>query len=503
MLKLMSLVCFSFLSISMVHADRVDECSHPGEKIGSEFVGLVSEPIKRNFQRSGGPEIPSNKEFSGEVSTVISKNYRNQYCTKVTYSVEETKCSSVDIDLALGRGNAIFKSFYDLSQSLLKRSQLFSQTLQYDASSDPTTRLETAKVIVTFLVSKASEKLLPTKWENFTELLNELVITGKITQATLDGIENGVGNKAALGFLPAKDTKITEGEGNRTFNSLFNLSISEYDRVQIIENYLVGISTSNKYVLAKDFIEFASVNGIPATWAQLDLMFKALVEKNSLSQVEYQNVIGRYEMSNRNNLGFKIEASRCTKVMRSATVNEVQEKFEKEFQSRATKKVNLLFTEAPLLFNEVESATITYDELSPTTIEVNSKFNKFSITSSTGHNELTFNLKGERIKVTPKNTSFAQILKTGDVLDMFYQNTSYNPRVGKVVVYVDFYERRFFADKFLGTRQLVPVDGNLVKYLAQVKMQNSSKAPYILVKMKYENSPYYNGEFSAVERFNQ
>jgi hypothetical protein len=500
----MSLILLSFSLVPFAYAERVNECSIPGMRLSSEFVGLISDESRAAFQRSGATDVPSEKTFSSDIVATISKNFKNKYCEVEHYTVEEQQCTRVDSSVALGRGNAILKSFYDLSSPTLTRSQSFLQNVSYDMNADATLRLETAKTIVNFLTKKASTSSIPTNWDDFASALNELAASGVVNKVIIDDLTINYldQNKVILGFTPMKDVTIKEGAGNNSFKTLFDLSTSEFERVKVIQNSLLGLTTTDKAILARSFIDFASNNGIPSNWAQFSLMLKSSADQKILSESELKDITGKNEFTNRANLGFEIEAKKCVAVVRDAQVNVITERMEREFQSKSTKKVTISVANAPLLPGESEEFTAHYDGLNPAFVTVNSSFNTYEVSSKSTGDELSFSLTGKRVRVAARNTSYAMIIKTNDMLDVSYQNKGYNPKVGgKVTVIVDFYETRFWGDKLLGSRIVTPVDGNLVKYLAQVKMLDASKKPYIVIKMKYEGSGFYTEDFTEKVRF--
>ncbi len=502
-----TLLVLAILSTQSAFAQRLDECKKPGTKLSSRIVSVTGDQKEARFDRSGTADLVSTAKFEVTLTTDTYNVLDSKYCVAEKYTYEEKQCLAVDLGLALGRGNADFKSLYDLNKTIMNRAQLFANKVAYNSADASDVRLEAAKKIVINLVNKAASSEIPTDWDTFSNHLNELVNEGKLEAATIGEIlrVNEVSNKKTLGFTPMANVKVTEQSGNAQFKSLFDLSKSEVNRVKVLqsifystEKVLKGQVLNEATALARFLIEYASINGIPESWDQVTLMLKEAAAKKIISAETARTMYRTEETKNRLNAGFQATAQKCEMVQKDAVSNVIHSITEKEYLKEVSQNFVVNAANAPLLPGEAESFTLRYSgSLNSAAIYVNSYYNSYTYSVKEENGVVTYDMAGARQKVTPKNTLAGSLVNVGGVVDIMVQNKNYNPKIdGKVIVYATFYESRFLFDTDLGTRVIEPKDGNLVKYLSQVRGQNPGRAIYAKIKIKYENSSYYNNQFS-------
>ena len=502
-----TLMMFALLSTQAVLAARVDECKIPGTKLSSRLVGVVGDVKDARFERNGIADVLTNAKFETTLTTDTYNVMDSKFCVAEKYTYEEKECQSVDLNLALGRGNADFKSLYDLNRSIMNRAQLFANKIKYNAADASDVRLETAKKIVINLVNKAAASEIPTDWEDFSKQLNELVNESKLDAGTVGEIlkVNEASNKKALGFTPMSDVKINELSGNAQFKSLFDLSKSEVNRVKILqsifyssEKTLKGQVLSEVTLLARFMIEYASINGIPESWDQVTLMLKEAATKKIITAEQARTMYRTDEVKNRQAAGFQASAQKCAMVPKDGVVNVIHSITEKEYLKQVSQNFVVNVANAPLLPGETEVFTVRFDgSVKGSNIYVNSYYNSYNYTPRIEDGTFSYDMSGVRQKVTPRNTLAGNLVNAAGVYDIMVQNKNYNPKIdGKIIVYATFYESKFLFDTDLGTRVIEPKDGNLVKYLSQIKGQTPGRVVYAKIKIKYENSSYYNNQFS-------
>ena len=213
---------FSFLVLALsvaAHAQQnlpASQCPTPNVLLSKEYVGLASENVGQNFGRQGTNAIPTTGEFAGQLKSRIFKVYEERTCVAKQMSYQVQVRIEVSPEIALGRGNETYRSFFDLNITLLKRADMFSRVLRYSVNTAQAARLNTANEVVKHLTRLASTNGIANTWEGFTSTLKQIVAEGFITQAEFDDIAtiNAQSNRAALGFLPLAGVQYTEGRGN-------------------------------------------------------------------------------------------------------------------------------------------------------------------------------------------------------------------------------------------------------------------------------------------------
>lgn len=500
MIKSLSLALL-VLSSSAVFADRVDECLRPGQRLTKVLIGIDGEEKIERFSRSGSALVPTDAKFETQLTTNTFNVYNSSYCVIESYTVIDTKCTIVDTNLALGRGNADFKSLYNLNLSIMNRAETFAKLVKYNLADTSVMRLESAKKIIDLLVQKASTSELPLDWEDFKAHLESFVTANILSPFLVDEIikTHELANKKALGFVPMTDVTIQENRGNASFKSLFDLSKSETVRVQTINKLFNGFDyKTNKTTLARFMVEYASIIGIPESWDQVVLMFNESVKKTIMSQAVAREIYRVNEQQNRAASGFQVSATKCVNVPRNADVNVIRPRIEREFLKEVSQKIIVNVQNAPLITNEVQRLSVSYSgSFQTTNVSSDSTYNSFHVTKEVSPEAIVFNLTGTRQKVTPPNTLAGSIVNSAGAFDIMLQNSGYNSKIdGTIEIYATFFETRTFLDTNLGSRIISPKDGSLVKYLAQIKAQRGGRPVYAEVKMRYVGSSFYNSNYS-------
>ncbi len=502
-----ALVVLVLLSTQGAFAARVDECLKPGAKLSTRLIGVVGDQKDARFDRAGSTDVLSTAKYEATVTTNTYEIFESTFCVAEKYTYQENVCQAVELGLALGRGNADFRALYDLNRSIINRAQLFANKILFNSADAGDVRLETAKRIVINLVSKAAITEIPTDWEDFSSHLNALASETKIEATTVDEIlkVNEVANKKAFGFTPMANVKVTEQSGNVQFKSLFDLSKSEVARVKVLqsifyssEKILKGQVLNEATGLVRFLIEYASINGIPESWDQVTLMLKEAAAKKIITTEAARTMYRIDEEKNRLASGFQASAQKCDLVSKDAVVNVIDTRNEKSFLKEVSQNFVVNVANAPILPGESESFFVRYSgNLSTAAILVNSYYNSYTYSAKANEGTLTFEMTGTRQKVTPKNTLAGSLVNVAGIVDIMIQNKNYNPKIdGKIIVYATFFESRFLFDTELGTRVIEPKDGNLIKYLSQIKVQTPGRVIYAKIKIKYENSSVYNNQFS-------
>jgi hypothetical protein len=500
MIKSLSLALL-VLSSSAVLADRVDECQRPGQRLTKVLAGIDGDEKIERFSRAGNALIPAEAKFETSLTTNTFNVYNSNYCVIESYTVIDTKCTAVDTNMALGRGNSEFKSLYNLNITIMNRAETFAKLVKYNLADTSVMRLESAKKIIGMLVQKAAQSELPLDWEDFKAHLESFVSANILSPFLVDEIvkTHELANKKALGFVPMTDVTIKENRGNATFRSLFDLSKSEAVRVQTIIKLFNGFDyKTNKTNLARFMVEYASINGIPESWDQVALMFKESVNKTIMSQAVAREIYRVNEVQNRAASGFQISASKCVNLPRTAHVNVIRPRVEREFLREVNRKIIVNVKNAPLITNEVERLSVSFSgSVQSAKLIANSSYNIYSIEKNISDDTIVFDLNGSRQKVTPPNTLAGSIVNSAGAFDIMLQNSGYNSKIdGKIEIYATFFETRTFLDTNLGSRIISPKDGSLVKYLAQIKAQRGGRPVYAEVKMRYVGSSFYNSNYS-------
>jgi len=507
-MKTLFSLLFIILSLS-VQAQTLpaSQCPTPNVLISRDYVGLTSETISQRFERQGTELIPTQAEFAGLIKSRIFKVYEDHLCIAKIYSYQQKVCNDVAPDLALGRGNDKYRSLFDLNLTLLKRSEIFSTTVKYGVETNQPARFNTASEIVKHLTRLASTSKIPNSWESFSLMLKKIVEEGFITQAEFDEITtiNANINIRQLGFMPLEGIQFNEGKGNGKLAVLFDLNITLVHRAALIRKTIHGVSDKASMELAKSFIDFATVNGIPANWSQFVLMMKDAVTKNALTEVEFLHITQELEMMNRENLGFEINYFVCKMENRVHYYNTIEVEQKKEFSEEVFKNYRLFVKNAPLLKGENEYPEIQFHGIKGMSILPTQTFNSYTVESSLEGEVVIINLMGVRKKVTPPNTLFAKVLHAGKKINVNLQNTGFNPLIGgKVVAEVHFFEKIvLMRDRKLAEKTFELKDGNLTAFSPEVLMTKPSRTAYVQVYLKIEGSPYYNDSFSDYREYKE
>lgn len=505
MKKLLALLLI--LSSVAIHAQVLpqNQCPQPGVLLSRDYVGLAGETNRSVFDRQGSHEIPTQAEFAGNLKARVFKVYSERFCVTKVHSYQQRVCADVHPDLALGRGNDTFRSFFDLNITLLKRADMFSRVVRYGVGANAATRLTTANEVVKHLTRLASLAGIPRTWDAFAATLKQIVAEGFMTQAEFDDIVtvNNAPNRRSLGFEPLAGVQYNEGKGNGKLQKIFDLTMSAQHRAAMIRTTFQGVTPAASQNLARSFVEFASVNGIPSTWTQVVLMFRDSTAKNAISAAELVNITENLEMNNRANLGFEISYFTCKIENRQHHYNAVEESRKNEFHEEKSQSFRLFVTAAPLLRNERESVEVLFHSLNGLSVNPSQNYNNFTVEPSAEGDIAIFKLSGVRKLVTPPNSIHAEVLKNSGKVNINLQNTEFNPLVGgKVVVEVHFYEKVvLIKDKYLGVQTFELTDGNMRAFTPNVKMIKSSRPVYVQLYMKVVGSPYYNENKSEFKEF--
>ena len=484
-----------------------NQCPTPNVLLAKDYIGLASENVGQSFSRQGTNAIPTTSEFAGQLKARIFKVYEERYCVTKTYSYAQQVCADVQPEIALGRGNEIYRSFYDLNITLLKRADMFSRTVRYGISTNQAARLNTANELVKHLTRLASTTGIANTWESFGATVKQIVAEGFLTQAEFDDIItiNADANRRALGFMPLAGVQYNEGKGNGKLGRLFDLSLPIARRAGLIRATLTGVNDAASHALAQSFINFASVNGVPANWNQFVLLMRDAVVKNAISQIEFNKVTVDLEIQNRINLGFEINYFVCKMENRVHYFNAVDVTRKNEFNSEVSKNFRINVSNAPLLAGESESVDVSFHGLNGLTVSPTQSYNGFTVQTSADADVAIYTLVGARRRVNAPNTILAKVLHQGNKINVNLQNTAFNPLIGgKVVVDVHFYEKVvILKDKDLGLKTFELLDGNMNMFSPNVKMIKASRPAYVEVTMKVIGSPYYNESSSSMKEFKE
>lgn len=505
MKKLFALVAFLASLSSFAQPLPQNQCPVAGVLLSREYVGLAGETTRQVYDRQGTHEIPTEAQFAGFLKARTFKVFHERFCVAKVYSYQQQVCADVHPDLAIGRGNDLYRSMFDLNITLLKRAEIFSRYVKYGVNAPHANRLTTATEVVKHMTRLASMAGMPKSWEGFSQMLKQIVSEGFMIQAEFDeiAITHSAINRRNLGFEPLPGVRFNEGKGNGKLARLFDLTLSLQHRAALIKNTLQGVTAPASQALAKSFIDFASVNGVPANWNQLVFMLKDSVAKAAISEAEFKNITENLETQNRANLGFEINYFVCKMENRQHHFNAIEEDRKNEFNDERSANFRLFVTKAPLLRNEEERIEVQFHSLDGLKVVPSQSYNNFTVETAVEGDVKIFSLTGARKLVTPPNNINAQLLHQGNKLNINLQNTEFNPLVGgKVVVEVHFYEKVvILKDKYLGMKTFELTDGNMTAFTPEVKMIKGSRPAYVQVYMKVVGSPYYNENKSHFKEF--
>lgn len=483
------------------------QCPTPNVLLSKDYIGLASENVGQNFGRQGNNDIPTTSEFAGNLKARIFKVYEERTCVPKQLTYQQQVCADVAPEIALGRGNDLYRSFYDLNITLLKRADAFSRTLRFGVNTAQAARLNTANEVVKNLTRLASTNGIANSWEGFVATIKKIQAEGFITQAEFDDIilTNGDFNRTTLGFKPLLGVQYNEGRGNGKLQNLFDLSLPIARRAGLIRATIAGVSAPASHLLAASFINFASVSGVPANWNQFVLLMRDAAAKNAITPVELVNIVEDLEYQNRNNLGFDINYFICKMENRLHYFNAIEVNRRNEFNSEVAKSFRVTVENAPLLGGESETVSVNFHGLNGLSVSPSRTFNSFSVQESADGDVAIYKLVGARNKVDVPNSIVAKVLKDGSKVNVALQNTAFNPKIGgKVVVEVHFWEKVvILKDKDLGIKNFDLANGEMTTFTPNIAMIKKSRPAYVEVKMKIVGSPYYNESLSGMKEFKE
>lgn len=502
---------FLVLALSVAaHAQQnlpSSQCPTPNVLVSKQYVGLASENVGQNFGRQGTNTIPTTAEYAGQLKSRIFKVYEERTCVAKQMSYQVQVRIEVSPELALGRGNDTYRSFYDLNIALPKRAEMFSRVLRYGVNTSQGARIVSANEMVKHLTRIASSHGIANTWEGFTLNLKQILTEGFITQAEFDDIAtiNAQANRAALGFLPLAGVQYNEGRGNGKLGQLFDLNLPAPRRAGLIRSTIAGVSTQASHLLAASFISFASVSGVPSTWNQFILLLRDAVAKNAITQNEFLNITADLEIQNRRNLGYDIDFFITKIENRLHYFNAVDVSRRNEFNAEVAKSFRVYVSNAPLLTGESETVSVNFHGLNGLSVSPSQNYNGFTIEKTEEGDLSVYKLTGARKKVDAPNTIIAKVLHQGAKVNVALQNTAFNPLIGgKVIVEVHFFEKVvLLRDKDLGIKTFELTNGEMTTFTPNISMIKKSRPAYVEVKVKIVGSPYYNESLSDMREFKE
>lgn len=483
------------------------QCPVPNVLLSRDYVGLSSESVDQSLRREGNSSIPLTSEFSGTLKARVYKVFEERSCVPQTYSYQLKVCTDISPELALGRGNDLYRSFYDLNITTIKRADMFARTVRFGVNAPQSARLNTASELVRSMTRLASVNGVASSWEGFVATIKKIQAEALITQADYDDLVviNGEFNRNALGFKPLAGVQSTEARGNGKLGNLFDLNAAAARRAGLIRATIAGVSTPASHLLAASFISFASVNGIPSTWNQFVLLMRDAVAKNAISPLEFVNITEELEFQNRANLGFDINFFTCRMENRLHYYNSVAVNKRNEFNSEVSKNFRLSVVNGALLSGEREIHLVSFHGLNGLSISTDQEFNSYGVEKTEEGDVTVYKINGARRRVSVPNSIVATVLHAGKKVDVALQNTAFNPLIGgKVVVEVHFFEKVvILKDKDLGIKTFEVIDGNKATFAANIAMIKATRPAYVEVRMKIVGSPYYNEGYSSVKEFKE
>ncbi len=503
----MNLIPFLFLLISLGATAQENQCPIPGQVLARELIRLSGEEVKKDFFREGNLTAPADGFLKGEISAKTFKNYRETFCLAKEFTFEETVCEPVPLGDALGRGNEILRSLFDMNLPLLSRAEVFAKNVAFFNEAPSAERLSFSRQIVVSLGRQASISGIPKSWDSFSNMLSSMVTGGDLPQSVLDQITtvNLENNKKALGFRPMDGTTISEGKGNGKLQRFFNLQLSIKVRSDLIRNTLIGVSESTSQKLSVSFIDFASSNGIPVSWDQFLLLMKASLAAGAIPETEFAAVLTDNETENRMALGFEQSAEICKNVVRTRMVNVLEKRVVQDFFQNVLKNFEIEISKAPLLNGEREEYNVTFDGLSQVALNSTTRFNSYLTSNYSDENGLVkFKVAGTRNQVTPRNNIGAGIKRNGKLINVVLQNKDFSPMVGgRVLVNVDIYEEiSSWPDRFLGSKVFELNNGDMGEFASQISLRNPDRKIRLDVSVQVLGSVFFNNRWSKVLEFN-
>lgn len=484
------------LSLVMSFSALANECARPGTMMSRDYTGIEGETAYASHSRRGDDSIPTESSFSGNINARLFKVYREQHCVQRSENYTERVCDVISIDLALGRGNDLFKSLFDLRVTALKRSEMFAQNVVYGRGQNAQTRFNLANEIIKSITRIAAEDGIPNSWEGFRMMIGAVVAEGLITQADMDDITiaNAESNKMRLGFKPLPGSEVREGRGNGKLQRIFNLEITPKVRAQMVNDLLIGVAANDAQDLGQSFVNFAISNGVPQSWDQFVLMMRFSVDQKAITEKAFAKIVVTYEDRNRERMGFEQTAIVCKNVMRTRYFNVIETRRSTEYLKSVARNYNIVITKAPLLSGEEETITASFNGLDSVNVSATYSYNNYRTVDKRMVNEVeVIQLEGARKQVTPRFTLAGSITSNSTGTTLTLQDPAFNPKMGgKVVVKVEFMEKvPLWFDKSLGKATYELTDASAKVFKSTVKSKKGRKV-YAKVSMQIVGSPYYN-----------
>lgn len=482
-------------SVSALAQNRPHECPRPG-LMHSRMVGQTGDLVSASHNRAGSMDIPETMSVTGVLRTKIFNNFEEKHCVAKPYISAETVCQPIAIEVALGQGNDLFKSLFNMSETNLNRAQRVVQNLRYSETRSPGERLDIALQIVTQLTRQAAAQGLPRSWNELVAALNVAMKEGYLTFQVVDELTNiyQAANKRALGFVAVEGARINQGTGNGRLNTVFDLGLSRDARATRIQNLILGVNYSEAMALSSAFVTFAANNGIPSTWDQFALMIKSSVSAGSVSARVEQAVLIDFEMPNRRSLGFELSAELCqaTEIKRFQNVIEVVGRA--ELAKTVTQPYEINIASAHLLQGETESMILTTNGMRSLDLKINSSFNKYQVNGSEVGGVMKFVVSGRRLMVRPPNNLKVKFNKVGPNLNVRIVNLGFNPKAGgKVIAKVRYINGKVFNDDTKAT-EFYELNGS--NELVQTAAAKNDKVDFVKVSIQIVGSPFYSSENS-------
>lgn len=482
-------------SVSAMAQVRPHECPRPG-LMNSRMTGQSSDLVSASHNRVGSMDIPESMSVTGVLRTKIFDNFVDRVCVAKPYVSAETVCQPIAIEVALGQGNELFKSLFNMSETSLNRAQRVVQNLRYSENRPSGERLDTALQIVTQLTRQAAAQGLPRSWDQLVSSLNQAMKEGYLTFQVLDDITNiyQAANKRALGFMALEGARINQGVGNGRLNTVFDLGLSRDARAARIQSLLLGVNYSDAMALSSSFISFAANNGIPSTWDQFALMIRTAVTSGGVNPRVEAAILVDFEQPNRQALGFELSAELCqaTEMKRVQNVVEIVNRV--EVAKVVTQPYEINLASGPLLQDETENMVLTTNGMRALDLKINSSFNRYQVKGAEVNGIMKFIVSGQRLAVRPPNKLKVKFNKMGANLNVRIINQGFNPKAGgKVMVKVRYINGKVFNDDTKAT-EIYELNG--ANELVQTAAAKNDKVDFVKVSVQIVGSPFYNSEYS-------
>jgi hypothetical protein len=477
---------------------RPDECGRPGHRLNTEFQRTTGERVTQSFRRSGNANIPTEASFNGQLRARTFLNFVDTVCNQRPYSYPQRVCHEVAPEIALGRGNQLLQSFYDLRVSRRERALQFSRSVRFSLNAHQAERLEMAAQILDHLTTVAVNAGLPRSWAEFTAVLDQGVATSMLSLHLVEEITriNMIPNRQALGFAPMEGAVVREGRGNGSLNAAFDLRATPEARAQHLTRLLDGVTLRIARELSSAFIDYVRTRPIPQNWDQFVVMMRHAHALAAIGDLEFRRIVIDNEYSNRIKLGFELTAEHCRTETITRVYNAVERVNRTEPGEVVTRRFEVKVSNAPLLTGEEEQFNVSFDGIGNLGLSRPENFNAYQVNMSEEGDLVRFTAVGSRKAITPTNTIQASWRKAGDENIMTLQNNGYNPQMGgRVLVQVRYMNSRFLRrNQAMATETYELKDGAPVTITAQLKNKN---VDYVLVSMQIVGSPFYSSAHTS------